>query len=108
MTPEDVPPRGYDEEERYFHERERETLEKLKQKRAELDAARKETQTQVGKGPHWMKCPKCGSDLKEIEMDRILVDKCTGCEGIFFDKGELELMLEAHKGSLASRLRKLF
>jgi hypothetical protein len=108
MTPEDVTPRGYDEEERYFHDREREALQKLKQKRQELDAARKEVEKQARKETHWMKCPKCGSDLTEVEMDRIMVDKCTGCDGIFFDKGELELLLEAHKGSIASRLRNLF
>ena len=38
-------------------------------------------------------------------MDRIMVDKCPGCGGIFFDKGELELMIEHHKGG--GMLRKL-
>jgi Zn-finger nucleic acid-binding protein len=54
-----------------------------------------------------MKCPKCGAGLQEIEMDGIMVDKCGGCEGIFFDRGELELMIESHKGGLG-RLKKLF
>ena len=108
MPPEEVLPKGYDEEERYFHEQEVETLKKLKTQRTELDAARREQEKQERKAAHWMKCPKCGADLEEIEMDSIMVDRCTGCEGIFFDKGELELLIEAHKGSIAARLRKLF
>ncbi len=97
MTHEEVVPSGYDEEERYFHERE---LELLRKKRAELDAARKAQEQAERKHQHWMKCPKCGADLEEVEMDHIMVDKCPTCGGIFFDKGELELMLKAHRGLL--------
>ncbi len=104
MTPEEVMPSGYDQEERYFHEKD---LEQLKRKRDELNRTRAERATQDAKGKYWMKCPKCGADMQEIEMDGILVDKCSGCEGIYFDRGELELMIEAHRGGL-SRLKKLF
>ncbi|MCI0416194.1 zf-TFIIB domain-containing protein [bacterium] len=42
---------------------------------------------------HWMKCPKCGSDLKETDvMHGLLVDDCTLCRGIFLDYGELEVI----------------
>ncbi len=104
MTPEEVLPSGYDEEERYFHEKD---VELLKKKREQLNAARSERSAEATRSAHWMKCPKCGADMLEIEMDGILVDKCSGCEGIYFDRGELELMIEAHKGGL-HRLRKLF
>ena len=103
MTPEDVIPSGYDEEERHFHEQD---IALLKKKREELNAARRDREQEAAKAQHWMKCPKCGRDLQEIEMDGIMVDKCGGCEGIFFDRGELELMIES-KGAL-HRLRKLF
>ena len=105
MTPEEViPPKGYDEEERYFHERD---AELLKKKRIELNASRKAQEQDAHKNQHWMKCPKCGADLEEIEMDHIMVDKCPGCGGIFFDKGELELMLKAHRG-LVPRIMDMF
>jgi Zn-finger nucleic acid-binding protein len=40
---------------------------------------------------HWMKCPKCGSDLEEIDVSSgLMVDDCTLCRGIFLDYGELE------------------
>ena len=37
-----------------------------------------------------MKCPKCGHDMKEEELEGVSVDRCTHCEGIYFDAGELE------------------
>ena len=104
MTPEEVMPSGYDEEERYFHDKD---VELLKKKRDELNRARTERATEAARSEHWMKCPKCGADMQEIEMDGILVDKCSECEGIYFDRGELELMIEAHQGGFG-RLRKLF
>ena len=104
MTPEEVMPSGYDEEERYFHDKD---VELLKKKRDELNRARTERVAEAARSEHWMKCPKCGADMQEIEMDGILVDKCSECEGIYFDRGELELMIEAHKGGFG-RLRKLF
>ncbi len=104
MTSEEVMPSGYDQEEGYFHQKD---LELLKRKRDELNRARGERAAEAARSEHWMKCPKCGADMQEIEMDGILVDKCGGCEGIYFDRGELELMIEAHKGGL-SRLKKLF
>ena len=104
MTTEEVVPSGYDQEERYFRERE---IELLKKKRSQLDEARRRREEQARREAHWMKCPKCGADLKEVEMDHVMVDKCPGCGGIFFDKGELELIINAHQGFLPS-LRKLF
>lgn len=38
---------------------------------------------------HYMSCPKCGMGLIEIDYKEIKVDKCSGCEGIWLDAGEL-------------------
>lgn len=97
MPHEEVMPSGYDEEERYFHEHD---LELLRKKRQQLDAERRSRQQEVTRQQHWMKCPKCGSDMQEVKMDLVMVDKCPECGGIYFDKGELELLLEAKKGFL--------
>ena len=94
---------GYNEEERYFHEKE---AEQLRQMREKLDATRKQRAADQSKEIHWMKCPKCGGDMSEVELEGILVDKCVACEGLFFDRGELELML-VNKKALGP-LRKLF
>ena len=42
---------------------------------------------------HWMKCPKCGHDMEIIIIEEIKVDKCSNCEGIYFDAGELDELL---------------
>lgn len=43
---------------------------------------------------HWMKCPNCGSDMKEAELGAgIFVDQCTVCQGIFLDAGEMQEIL---------------
>lgn len=38
-------------------------------------------------------CHDCAKILDKIEMQGQLVDKCPVCEGIFFDRGELESIL---------------
>ena len=39
---------------------------------------------------HYMKCPKCGMELIEIDYKGIKLDKCSECEGVWLDAGELE------------------
>lgn len=50
-------------------------------------------------------CPKCRSEMHSYERNRVLVDQCTGCGGIFLDKGELESLAAAenawHSGAAA-------
>jgi len=41
---------------------------------------------------HFMKCPKCGKQLEEIQHEGLYIDKCSGCDGIWFDRGELEIV----------------
>ncbi|HEX3005178.1 MAG TPA: zf-TFIIB domain-containing protein [Angustibacter sp.] len=40
-------------------------------------------------------CPKCHSEMRSYERNRVLVDQCTGCGGLFLDKGELEQLSAA-------------
>ncbi len=87
-------------EDAYFHEQERKLLAEL---RAKADAKRKEEERKHRKEKHWMKCPKCGHDLKEVEMGEVKVDRCGECHGIFLDHGELDILLAASKGSVLGR-----
>ena len=48
-----------------------------------------------------LRCPGCGSGMVEVESDTVLIDVCTSCNGLWLDKGELELLggkLPPHKG----------
>ena len=42
-----------------------------------------------------MTCPKCHADMRSYERNGITIDQCTGCRGIFLDRGELEHLLDA-------------
>ncbi|MCX6004499.1 MAG: zf-TFIIB domain-containing protein [Chloroflexi bacterium] len=42
-----------------------------------------------------MKCPSCKSTAIVIEYEKIELDYCAGCGGLWFDKGELELLLDS-------------
>ena len=46
-----------------------------------------------------MKCPQCQGILVTLEFNRIEIDYCTRCEGIWLDFGELRLLLaQGEKG----------
>ncbi|MDP3259881.1 MAG: zf-TFIIB domain-containing protein [Thermodesulfovibrionales bacterium] len=53
---------------------------------------------------HYMRCPKCGMEMIEIDYKGIKIDKCSECEGIWLDAGELEAVSKLEK----SGLEKLF
>lgn len=53
---------------------------------------------------HYMRCPKCGMELIEIDYKGIKIDKCSECGGIWLDAGELEAVSKLEK----SGLEKLF
>lgn len=42
-----------------------------------------------------MICPVCKKDMFVLEYKRIELDYCQSCKGVWFDSGELELLLEA-------------
>ncbi len=41
-----------------------------------------------------MKCPVCRVPTYAVEHDKIELDLCPDCQGIWFDAGELELLLK--------------
>jgi len=41
-----------------------------------------------------MDCPACKGVMMIVEHDRIELDYCTNCAGVWFDYGELDLLLE--------------
>ena len=83
-------------EEEYFA---RQEAELRKTRRSEVERASAETERQT----HFMKCPKCGHDLATEEYHGLEVDRCTGCDGVWFDAGEAEQLIgEGEEGMLAS------
>jgi len=40
-----------------------------------------------------MDCPVCRNAMITMELSEVEIDYCTGCEGIWLDAGELEMLL---------------
>jgi uncharacterized protein len=47
-------------------------------------------------------CPKCGAEMRGYERNGVTVDQCSGCRGVFLDRGELERLVDA-EGSYYER-----
>ncbi|RPI20444.1 MAG: hypothetical protein EHM61_27020 [Acidobacteria bacterium] len=82
----------------WFHENEKKLLEENRKKReAKIrdEMAKEEKRKQEDlKRLHWLKCPRCGHEMTENDLSGVTVDVCTLCAGIFFERGELELLLQ--------------
>ena len=81
-------------EDEWFRENEKQLLDaaRLARARRERERADEEATSEHKRlrEMHYMKCPKCGHDLKERDLDGVKIDRCTHCEGVFFDAGELD------------------
>ena len=89
---------GYNEAERQFHEKDQEALKAL---RAQLDRKRADAKAAAEKAAHWMRCPKCGGQMKEVAMGPVVVDQCGSCGGVYFDAGELDALTKSGQASPA-------
>jgi protein-arginine kinase activator protein McsA len=70
-------------EEEYFQRKEREALEKMRQR---LPTEEHEGDEKAS----FLRCPKCGETLEQVLFRGILVERCTECQGVWLDSGELE------------------
>ena len=79
-----------EQEEEYIMREEMTRLrESAKKREAELEAEEREQQKQA----HWMRCAKCGAELKEVVFRGVKIDKCFACGGVYLDDGELEQLV---------------
>lgn len=75
-------------------------FQRKKEDEAEKQKKLKQEEKKRLKELHHMSCPKCGLGLIEIDYQGIKVDKCSGCEGIWLDAGELETVSKLEKPGL--------
>lgn len=53
-----------------------------------------------------MKCPKCRSEtLADFKVEQVSVDRCSACDGIWFDAEELGVLLAEDAKQVASLRR---
>jgi len=84
-------------EEEYMARMEFERKKRLKE---EVGRQISEEEKKRLKDLHYMKCPKCGMDLIEIDYQKVKVDKCSHCDGLWFDAGEMEEAAAMEKSTL--------
>ena len=101
----DLKGQGYSKEDEYFHRKDQELVAKLREK-AEAERAKLEAENK--KKEYWMRCPKCGSTLKEENYGTVVLDRCQNseCAGVYFDGGELEILLNAKTSLFKKIVRK--
>lgn len=84
-------------EEEYFARQEFEKKRKLEEEKQKTLAIE---QKEKARELHFMKCPKCGMDLIEIDYKNIKIDKCSSCAGVWLDAGEMDQVAQMEKGGL--------
>lgn len=86
-----------EKEEEYFARMEFERKKKFEEEKHQRLA---EEEKRKLKEIHYLMCPKCGMELIEIDYKGIKVDKCSECEGVWLDAGELETVSKLEKTGL--------
>ncbi len=92
-----MPIKPSDKEEEYFTKLELERKKKIEEERHKRLAEEEKTRL---KELHYMRCPKCGMELTEINYKGINVDQCFSCNGMWLDAGEVDLVAKLEKPAL--------
>jgi hypothetical protein len=75
-------------------------LERRKKIEKEKHKQMAEEEQRTHRELHFMRCPKCGMQLREVDFKGIKIDKCFACDGIWLDAGELDLISTLENGMI--------
>lgn len=92
-----MPVKPSEKEEEYFTRIELERRKKMEEEKLKKLAEKDKKKLRE---LHYMKCPKCGMELGEVDYKGIRIDKCFQCEGIWLDAGEFDSVVKLEKGAL--------
>jgi uncharacterized protein len=84
-------------EEEYFHRKNKEAIEKLREKMKVAEEAK-------AAGASSMRCPRCDGTLTESRFEEVSIDTCEKCGGVWLDSGELEQLTKREKSGWLGRL----
>lgn len=99
-----MPVKPSEQENEYFARLE---FERRKQELTEHTASTAEGAVPDETGMVPYRCPKCGADLITVPFKGVEIDKCSRCQGLWLDCGELDRVLESEDGFLGS-LKRIF
>jgi len=101
-----------DREDRWFRKNERKLLEDVRREREKrLEVYRQETEKEQRdrlRQAHWMKCPKCGNDMRTEQLEGVEIERCSVCGGMFFEHDELQTVLMRKQESRFKFYRSIF
>ncbi|MBI5476679.1 MAG: zf-TFIIB domain-containing protein [Ignavibacteriales bacterium] len=92
-----MPVKPSDKEEEYFNKLDLERRKKINDEKLKLSMEEEKIKL---KELHYMRCPKCGMELREINYKGINVDNCVSCDGVWFDAGEIDNLLKLEKPAI--------
>jgi uncharacterized protein with PIN domain len=92
-------------EEEYFA---RENAERLRKIAAEQKAALAAAEREALRQAHYMRCPKCGLEMQEIQFRGVAIDRCFSCGGTYLDGGEFEKLARAEDKGVMSAVLNIF
>ena len=84
-------------EEEYFNRKNKEAIEKLRDKMKVASEAK-------AAGLSTMQCPRCDGTLRENKFEEVMIDTCEKCGGIWLDSGELEQLIKRDNDGWFRRL----
>lgn len=99
-----MPWKPSEKEEEYFARMEFERKKKIEEEKHQRLAEEEKKKLQE---LHYLRCPKCGMELIEIDFRNIKADKCSECGGIWLDAGEIDAVAKLEK-TVLDRLFGLF
>ena len=100
-----MPIKPTEKEQEYFARQEWEHKRKLAH---EHEERLKTEERRKLKDLHWMRCPKCGMELVEIEYRGLKVDQCSSCNGVYLDAGEFDSVASSEKSGFLNGLQSFF
>lgn len=94
-----------DPQEEYFAKVNREKTEALALK---LTTEKAEADKQALKTLHFLRCGKCGGQMKPREFRGVEIDVCEQCNAVLLDPGELEVLAGKDATGVIGSLASLF
>ena len=99
-----MPVKPSEQEEEYFA---RQEFERRKKALAEQESRAAEEERLRVLAVARDRCPKCGAPLVAVQYRSVELDKCSRCQGLWLDCGELDRVLAEEKGFLGG-LKRIF
>jgi acetyl-CoA carboxylase beta subunit len=91
----------------WAHQNDARQIEAARRERLEAEEKDRAARMEETRQLHWKKCPRCGSDMTTRTLERMDVEECSACKGIYLASGVLDRLLSHPQHDLRGVFRKL-